>query len=111
MSVDRLSYADLVVLCAIHDCEAILRPSVNRFYGWYEFIAESARVAGMSLAYAPTDDNDWHSEVKLPLGALDDSDSLLEYCTKLASESEWRARPMDRTLQQDIEEASAGIEC
>ena len=66
----------------------------------------------MSVNHKPTCDNPWHAEVSLPIDAEDDEDVLLDYCTKLASESEWLERLTDIQFSviRDIEEASTGID-
>ena len=92
MSVDRLDYADIPKLREIHDDEAIRRPSVNNFYGWYAFHAELAFGLGMDVHFTPTEENPWHAEIVLPQDDRDDEDALLSYYVKLASESTWVGR-------------------
>ena len=109
MSVDRLDYADIHKLCSIHDCEAVLRSSVNAFYGWYAFTAELALRLSMTVQFKPTDKNPWHSEVSLP---THDGDELLTYWNALASESKWigRESQLHPSVIQDIEDATAGLD-
>ena len=110
MSVDRLDHADIGRLCVLHDQEAEIRPSVNTFYGWYEFTAGLARSGTMCVKYSCTEENPWHSLVCLPENINIDGDDLLACCNVLASETEWFPRPIRESVKRDIEDASAGLD-
>ena len=111
MSVDRLDYADIDVLCEVHDAEALARGSDRSFYGWLTFATELVRHIGLDVEPTPSTDprNLWHAELAVPDFDTDTDDSVTEYAHALLSESQWQPKPLSRRVREDIEQASEGL--
>ena len=107
VSVDRMDYADVDILCEVHDDEARGRGSNRSFYGWFTFGTELAR--DISLEVEPTASTDprnkWHADLMILDFASDEGDRILVYAEALKSEAEWRPRPLNSRFREDIEEA------
>ena len=110
MSVDRMTYADIGVLCEVHDDEAIQRGPNRKFYGWYTFPV--ALVRDVELDVKPTLSGDprnaWHAEVIVPDFDSDISDAITTYANAISSEAEWEPKPLNPGAQRDIEQVSGG---
>jgi hypothetical protein len=111
-SVDRLDFADLDVLGDIHDDAAKSRGENRSFYGWYSFTSDLVRSNGMDVLPSPSADprNLWHADVRIPDYDASYTDLITQYANALKSESKWKARHLNRTARNDIEQASRGID-
>lgn len=111
-SADRLDFADLDVLCDVHDDAAKSRGENRSFYGWYSFTSDLVRSNGMDVFPSPSADprNLWHADVRIQNFDANHADIITQYADALKSESEWTARPLNRTARKDIEQASGGID-
>ena len=110
MSVDRMTYADINVLCEVHDDDAIRRGPNRKFYGWYTFSVDLVREIGLNVDPSQSSDprNIWHAEVGLPDADSDLGDAITTYANAISSEAEWEPRPLNPEAQRDIEQASGG---
>lgn len=110
MSVDRLTYADLDVLCAVHDDEALARGKNRTFYGWYWFTSDAVRAARLDVEPSPSTDvrNIWHADVLFADFDPSRSALILRQANALHSACKWEPRPWNPQLRTDIEQASGG---
>ena len=111
MSIDRLDYANIEVLCEVHDDEALARGSDRKFYGWLTFATGFVRQIGLDVEPSPSTDprNLWHAEITVPDFDPDEFDSVTEYANALMSEYQWQPKPLSRRVREDIEQASEGL--
>ena len=111
-SVDRLDFADIEVLCDVHDDDAKSRGENRSFYGWYYFTSDLVRSSGMGVSPTPSEDsrNIWHADVTIPKFSNAPADFITKCANALTAESRWQARPLNRMAREDIEQASASID-
>jgi hypothetical protein len=102
MSVDRLGEADIQGLAGLHDLEGQGRNPPKNFHGWYVFLANIVRSVGWQVKPQGTKDNEWHAEVSLPSG-MDDKDAFKQHCQRLATNSNWKPRPMNPSDEEFLD--------
>ena len=109
MSVDRLTYADMDILRAVHDDDALRRGQNRSFYGWHWFTSDAVRAMRLDVEPSPSTDhrNIWHADVLFAGRAA----LILRYANALYSACKpdnWEPRPLNAQLRNDVEQASGG---
>ena len=98
MSIDRLDYANIEVLCEVHDDEALARGSDRKFYGWLTFATGFVRQIGLDVEPSPS--------IPETFGTLSQRHRV---CKRIGQSTQWKPKPLSRRVREDIEQASEGL--
>lgn len=88
---DRPDLASDEVIAQISDRRA--QALGRTFYGWAVLSVEEAGQDGRVVLLAPTEGNDWHVNIRLPVAAQKSFSLRKRHASLLAAHVKWRSRP------------------